>query len=198
MISFSENMLSERLSRLNCMQITAFAASCAERLMPTYIRFAENAALAPEDKLLYRKSLDNIWNCALGKLIDKKSIVDMEHACLNAVPSEDDAWEFGEPYAEDAGAAVTFAVRTWLSCDPQNAVWAARRVYEALDNFVVTSLNSSLIDEQEVLSNHLIQKELVRQQLDLEQLEDITFAEQISIAHLRARAQEQSLTVFVE
>lgn len=36
-------------------------------------------------------------------------------------------------YAQNAAAAVACAVRTWMTDEPQEAVWGARQVYEAAD-----------------------------------------------------------------
>lgn len=49
------------------------------------------------------------------------------------VPFEDDDWVLESGYAQNGIAAIAYAVRAWLSDDPQEAVWAARQVYEAAD-----------------------------------------------------------------
>ncbi|WP_206750890.1 MULTISPECIES: hypothetical protein, partial [unclassified Cryobacterium] len=48
-------------------------------------------------------------------------------------PGEHDQWAFEAGYAQNAVAAVAYAARTWLTDEPQEAVWAARQVYEAAD-----------------------------------------------------------------
>jgi uncharacterized protein YjaG (DUF416 family) len=172
-LTFTETDLKNRLAALPCSKMVAFAAACAERLIPAYVRYSEKVALGV-DTSLYSNALDIVWSQLLGRESDRQSIEDMEKRCLIGIPGEDNAERVGEPYAEDAGATVTFAIRAWLSCDPQDAVWAARRVYEAVDNFIVRTdegMPSSHLEEQQILAHPLIQRELARQKYDLEQLE---------------------------
>jgi hypothetical protein len=46
---------------------------------------------------------------------------------------DDDSWSELSPLAQNAAAAVTYALRAWLSADAQDGVWAARQVYELAD-----------------------------------------------------------------
>lgn len=199
-MAFSETELENRLVALPCHKIVAFAASCTERLMPAYLRYAHKASLDSKLTTIYRSALDTIWNSILGAEIDRKLIEELEKTCFDAIPSEDDAWNYGEPYAEDAGASVVFTIRALLTCNHQEAVFAARRMYEAVDNFVVRSINSSQIDEQEILAHPLIQNELAHQRCDLERLEIKTYSsdENEVIKELRARATKYALTAFKE
>lgn len=198
-IIFSETELKNRLAALHCSKIVAFAASCAERLIPVYARYAEKASLVSQHSSIYRNALDAIWSNILGAEMERYFIENMEKTCVDAIPSEDDSWSFGEPYAEDAGAAVVFTIRAWLFCDPQEAAYAAKRIYEAVDNFVVSSINSSLFEEQ-ILAHPLIQKELACQQYDLKQLEikPSSSIEQATIIELRTRIETQRDYVFGE
>ncbi len=49
------------------------------------------------------------------------------------VPVDEGEWILETGYGQNAAAAVAYAVRTWLTEDPQEGVWAARQVYEAAD-----------------------------------------------------------------
>lgn len=50
------------------------------------------------------------------------------------VPDEDEGpWFLEVAYAQNAAACAAYAIRTWLTGDPQDAVWASRQVYEAAD-----------------------------------------------------------------
>ena len=200
-LTFNEIELANRLSALPRQKMIGFAAACAERLLPAYDRYSEKAALRTEDSMVYRRALETIWSHLLDREPDVKDLGKLANNCFISIPSEDDAWRQGEPYAEDAGAVVTFAVRAYSSDVPENAVHAARRVYEAVDNFV-TSRNEangiSHIDEQKVLAHPLIQRELGRQRYDLEWLEayrENSLDGEI-LRELRARSQRDALTVF--
>ena len=65
-----------------------------------------------------------------------QTAVEIEQACLNLVPNENDGWDQETlPYAEDAAAALTFAYRSKLEHDNlENAYWAARRVLDCYDH----------------------------------------------------------------
>lgn len=193
-----EDELKNRLATLPCRKMVAFAASCAERLIPAYARFSEKASMVSYPPSLYRHALDTIWRAILGAEIEKHLVEELEEICMDSIPTEDDAWRFGEPYAEDTAATVVFAVRAWLNCNHIEAFFAARRVYDVLDNFVVGSINSSRFDEKEISAHPLIQKELARQLYDLEMLELKTspLIEQETIKAIRSRAEKDSLTIF--
>jgi uncharacterized protein YjaG (DUF416 family) len=195
-IIFSETALKERLTRFSCSKMVAFAACCAERLAPVYMRYAQKASLPDHESSLFRYALDEVWNHLLGKKIDELALEQLEESCLEAIPSEDDTSTFKEPYAEDAGAAVTYCLRALRSCDPQNAIWAATSLYDALDNFVIRTEAASHIDEQKILAHPLIQEELARQQCDLDQLEASDALTEIkTFEALRTKSQLQALKI---
>lgn len=172
-IAFSEGVLRDRLARLSIEKILAFSASCAEVLMPPYERYAAAALLPVYERRLYRTTLDRIWSLAIDADSGLDDLKRLEQECLDAIPSEEEAWSHKEPYAEDAGAAVTFTVRVALSGDPQDAVWAARRVYDALDHLVGKLVEPGVGREVAILSHPLIQGEFARQLHDIERLERV-------------------------
>lgn len=111
---------------------TAFAAACAERLWPLVERYAAVASLADVDRQALRDALDTAWRAAdgIGVEEDMKSAGEATEAL---VPYEDEEWLLESGYAQNGIAAIAYAVRSWLSADSQDAVWAARQVYEAAD-----------------------------------------------------------------
>jgi hypothetical protein len=102
----------------------------------------------------------------------------MANTIIGLVPSEDDGWdEETQPYAEDAAAALAYAVRARLSGSAQDASWAARRVYEAIDHYVTATSGLSVNSpeaEVKILSDARIQAELARQTRDLEELAELS------------------------
>lgn len=141
--------------------------------MPPYERYAAAALLPEYEQRLYRTTLDRIWSAAIDAGSSLDDLKRLEQECLDAIPSEEEAWSHEEPYAEDAGAAVTFTVRVALSGDPQDAVWAARRVYDALDHLVGKLVEPGGDREVAIFSHPLIQAEFARQLHALERLERI-------------------------
>jgi len=82
------------------------------------------------------------------------------HQTQGASPSTD-YWTVEVGYAQHAAAAAAYAVRTWLTDDPQEAAWAARQVYDLADFAVLQSvpqidLNAPGV-ERELLQSEVIQ-----------------------------------------
>lgn len=129
MATFDEAEIKNRLSRLDRARKTAFAAACAERLWPLFPRCAE--ATGEGDVAVLRSVLDDAWRAAAGD-----DVGDLSAAQITAedmVPVDDGEWIFEMGYGQNAAAAVAYAVRSWLTDDPQQAAWAACQVHEAAD-----------------------------------------------------------------
>lgn len=105
----------------------------------------------------------------------------MIESAMDLIPNPEGAPGLPElPVAEDFGAAVVYTLRCVENGDPQEAAWAARCAYEAMDNVV---LRRTGIDvnapgaERRILADPLIQAELGYQEEDLSTLERFTGAE---------------------
>lgn len=89
------------------------------------------------------------------------------------VPHEYDAWVDESAWLSTQPAAVAYAIRCRLTNDPQEAAWAARQAYEALDLWVTTrddaDVNATGVNAQ-IAADPLIQAELGRQERDIEAL----------------------------
>ncbi|MDB0529433.1 YjaG family protein [Ralstonia solanacearum] len=198
-LEFSEDVLREHLAAVPIEKVLAFSASCAELLLPAYDRYANKASLPGDVSRVYRNALDMIWSFALGMPVKTRDLEQQEKICLAAIPAEEDAWAHGELYSEEAGTAVTLTIRAALSHDVQEAVWAARCVYEALDDFVgkLERVNLAANKEEAILAHPLIQGEFVRQQHELAQLEAANTADQARvISELRERSKTRALHAF--
>lgn len=111
--------------------------------------------------------------------------------CMSLIPREDEGpWIEQQAAAEDAGTALAYALRCRKTGESQEAAWAARCCYEALDHFVI---NRDDIDVNEagaeaaVVADPLVQAELARQQRDLDALR-LHGEEKNIAARLRLRA----------
>jgi hypothetical protein len=109
-----------------------FAAACAERLVPVYQRFCDSTGQG--DVHVLRGALDLAWSLGAGGSAARQAVSDAQTASEALVPhDDDDDWVFASAYAQNAAAAVAYALRTWLADSAQEAAWAARQVYEAAD-----------------------------------------------------------------
>ncbi len=117
-------------------------------------------------------------------------------ACLALLSDADDRdWSRQRSYGEDAVTAVAYALRTRLSGESQDAAWAARLVYEALDNFLHNRPGLYVGGEAAVakeLSHPLIQGEFGRQRRDLDDLAKLEaqseWRQSLSALQTRAKA----------
>jgi Protein of unknown function (DUF416) len=188
LIKYEEGRLRERLDELSGPRRTMFAAACAERLLPLLAAHDRTAAA------WFRDTLDSVWRASSEPPGDAGLLQTLAAEALERIPDEDAARPISFAVAENAATATVYAVRTALSGDPQDAVWAARQAYDALDVVVVESrdIDINAVDaELEVLADELVQDELLRQQRDLETLGSESASDVKIAAALRARAREE-------
>lgn len=190
----------ELLERLPSRLRVVFALLCALRLLPAYNRF--NSRTGRGDPGALAVMVQNLWaDCLEGTMTDDEARKRSEQ-CLELVPSEDEGWdEETQPYAEDAATAVAYAYRSRLTANPQEAAWAARRVYESLDRYVqsITELASGDPDDElAILSHPAMQAELARQQRDLADLAALAKLEDTikPLAEVRERSEREAGIVF--
>lgn len=129
MVGYDEAAIRARLTRLDRASRTAFVAACAERLWPLFERYAR--ATGGGDPEVLRGVLDKAWLAAQG--VDTGGLEQAQEVAEAMVPIDEGEWVLEMGYGQNAAAAVAYAVRTWLTEDPQEGVWGARQVYEAAD-----------------------------------------------------------------
>ena len=129
MTAYDEAQLGLRLGSLDRTQRTAFAAACAERLWPLVDRYSR--VTGKGDVQALRSALDGAWHAANGVAVS--DLARMQERVEGMVPVDDGEWVFEMGYGQNAIAAIAYAIRAWLTNDPQEAVWGARQVYEAAD-----------------------------------------------------------------
>lgn len=117
----------ERLKMLNRSSKTAFAAACAQRLLPLYRRYYGDGAPTEIEKLA--GILNCVWEAAKGNDVTLDGLAD-EAENLVAI---DDERHSDPALAQSAAACVAYAASVWHSDDPVDAELAARQVYEAAD-----------------------------------------------------------------
>lgn len=172
MPSFDEKALRDAVATLPVKQRAAFAASVAERLLPAYSMYAKASGRGDPAKL--RDLLNRLWEDLDGRTMSAAELTAAIGTCMALVPPEDEGpWVPEQAYGEDAAAALAYALRCRESGDPQEAAWAARRAYEALDHYVIRTEGvdtNAPGAEARVLANPLIQTELHRQERVLKDL----------------------------
>jgi Protein of unknown function (DUF416) len=197
-LEFNEQLLKEELDRLTPAVNLAFAASCAQRLLNICHSFAQVTGRTHIANLVDR-SLNHVWSHILSGP-DTLQTEELLEDLMDTMPTERDS-DRSEltAYAEDGMSSVAYCLRFMLSGDAQEAAWAARRVYEMLDQSVLYRGDIPVYEpggEARVLADPLIQAELSRQARDLAELKSA--GDQMTSAfldNLRQRStKEQAIT----
>ena len=127
---YDERALVARLEPLDRRAKTAFAAACAQRLLPLFERYARVVGATAHAHRL-AEILAAAWDVSSGRVIDVQSIY-YEVESMSPKDYEGE-WVMESGYGENAAAAVAYAIRTWLTDDPQEAAWAAFQMYEVAE-----------------------------------------------------------------
>ena len=135
-LSYDEQSLRDRLAVLDRRSKTAFAASCAQRLRPLFERYARVVG-KPELGVRLGLVVAAAWDVAGGADVDMRPF---QEEAEGLVPSDNDGWLVETGCAQNAATAAAYAVRAWLTNDPQEAAWAGRQVYELADYAVLQSM----------------------------------------------------------
>lgn len=175
MLNYDEELLMLRLEPLDRSPKTAFAAACAQRLMPLYDRYARQVG---DSSLQQRLAVivSAAWAAASGRDVEASRL---EADAESMVPDEDDeGWTASRAYAGNAAAAAAYALRAWLTDDPQEAVWAARQLFDAADlAYFQANPGLSFVTEEEnkaSLESPVVQSAISAIQRDLEAIEKAT------------------------
>lgn len=200
-LKYDEADIVQKLRQLPVRLRALFALLCALRVLPSYARFHSRTGRG--DPLALQALSERLWQDLTGNTMAASELQLAVDSALRLVPAEDDGWdEETQPYAEDAAAALAYALRARLNGDPQEAAWSARRVYEAADHFALANSGESSsrpVDEVAALSHAGVQSELARQQRDLRDLAEVAAGETAADARLdelRKRSQQEAATFF--
>lgn len=196
MLKFDEPHLVQEIAMLAPPLRAAFAAACAERLLPAYISYSGRHETGSPETL--RAALDGAWDVAHGRRLAFDPVEVFER-CAALVPGDDEYTNEGSECADDAAASVACAVDAAGSGDARKAAFSARRCYEALDTYLASELN---IDfnypgaEARVLGHPLVQAEFARQCRDLEDLAAAGADAAAVVLRVQARAVEEARNFF--
>lgn len=196
-LSFNEKVLTAKLDRLALPLRVIFAATIAERLLPLYVNFTKITGRGNPERLM--DILQRLWLDLCGTQMSSQELQENIALSMNLIPGEDEVpWVPEQAWAEDAVATVAYSLRCRQSGQSQECVWVARRAYEALDHFVITTEGLSINApeaEARALSNPLIQAELRRQSRDLRELQAAGENIIATSRRMRERAKKESSIV---
>jgi uncharacterized protein YjaG (DUF416 family) len=126
LLQYDEAAILQHLNQLPARFRVLFALLVVMRILPTYRRFHEKTGRG--DPVVLEGVAERLWSDIAGAEVSNEELQAMANMIIGLVPTEDDGWdEETQPYAEDAAAALAYAVRARLSGSAQDASWAARR-----------------------------------------------------------------------
>ncbi len=148
----------------------AFAAACAERLYPAYASFVK--ASGRDDGGLVRRTLDLAWDGARSGTVAAEDPAALFERCIALIPSDESGEEAIPAHADDAIAAAAYALQAAAGLDDGAAGWAAERVTNCLDSFLLSNEIDIWADdaEQRVWEHPLVVAEVNRRKDDLRRL----------------------------
>lgn len=175
------------LLRMSSQNAFAFAAACAERAWPVYVRASEGKPW--EQRSLFRSCLDSVWNWLTGRGEQPKGLA---RKCEHGV------FQDGQTALADSAAYYVanslFALVTIVENDqPQHAYQSAQSNLDLLDAFLYerTGLSVSADGDIAVDAHELMVTEMHRQLEDLEFLENPLI--QSAISQIRKRSEGRSI-----
>jgi hypothetical protein len=166
--SFDENSLAAELMTLPEQARVAFAAATATRQLSSYERLARALDLGSARRP--RELAVQLWSDVYAVAVDHAAWSARLDEVMALLPEESEDWAIGHALADDALSSLAYAIRCLLKPDPQEAVWAGRRAYEAADQAAICVLGvqpGSPTDEAAIKSHNYVQRELARQRRDL-------------------------------
>jgi uncharacterized protein YjaG (DUF416 family) len=168
MHTFNENDLTVALEQMPDQARVAFAAAVATRQVASWERFVRHEQRAGGARPV--EILVELWAGVRGFELDSVDWTTRLQEVMELLESLSDNGTTMQSLAEDSLASLAYAIRCRLTLNPQEAVWAARRAYEASDQAVIRLLNiqpGSPDTEVAIVSHAIVQRELIRQRQDL-------------------------------
>jgi uncharacterized protein YjaG (DUF416 family) len=200
-LHFNEQWLIEKLDELPPSLRILFATIAAQRLSPAYVNYSRLTGRG--DPTALSAALERLWRDIEGERMDAEQVQKGLELIMKLIPREDDGpWIPEQAWAEDAASAVAYALRCSETGRSAESAWAARRAYEAVDNFIIakTGIDISRLGakaNEAVLSSPLVQAELARQRRDVDELLTGHHDEVVSLAQrMRVRALTESKIIF--
>lgn len=199
-LRFDERELLAQLKQLPNQSRVAFAAACAERQLPNYANFSK--VTGPGDPSLLARILNRIWEDIEGNSATDDELQKKLTLCMALLPNDEAEGSEQRAYANDAVASVAYTIRARLTGNCQEALWAARRAYEALDHYIIARFNPIIVErdaEIPIVAHPLVQTELRRQRADLSQLQEAAgdqAKERQIVVNLRNRSQTEAALFF--
>ncbi|MEN2773481.1 DUF416 family protein [Acetivibrio clariflavus] len=193
MLTFDKDNLKKKLSSLSHKKRIVFGASCCERMLPNYKKFEEIEKWGKTQFL--RDLLDKVWDHCKSDLINKKDVDSFIKKCYKVIPDEEDFDTIYTSYAIDAASAICSLLEVCVEDDIDNLISIAELSLNTIDLFVQEEDNMDSRDpnlEEKILMTPLMQRELKKQNDDIETLNKIQIIDERFINEFRSSVEGKS------
>ena len=154
----------------------AFAAGCAQRQTLVYTAYAERTRRPTPLRLT--ELMDSLWNALFVDAPSLHELRSLHAKCYRLVPPEEAIDDRYVANAEYAVTTLAYAIRTLLTGETGDAVWAAQGALNSLHDYLMSDVGGRRSgydirkreDTDRVQSDPLLQAEYDRQQRDLAEL----------------------------
>jgi Protein of unknown function (DUF416) len=164
-----DRALKGQLSALSSATRAAFAAACAERLYPAYAAYQATSGFDDEGRV--RRALDLAWDTARRDRTQEDDLSATAEQLRDFI-AKTEAERVIPDDIDDAIASAVYALDAAAGTDPSAAGWAATRVTDAIDSFVLANdIEDGRSEvEQRVWDHPLVKAEIGRRADDLRRL----------------------------
>jgi hypothetical protein len=200
LLTFDEQRLSDRLTRMSADRQLAFAASCCERVAPIYLQFAalEGAGTGP----LIQDILEGIWSASLDSAgTDARGgLADLDLGSLAARMEGPYPSGWGG-YGRDALTVFYFAIEFKKTGLPAHASECGRWVFNIVDAVAMDSEPGGVLTlevQTRIAANRAIQRELRKQETDIATLDQAAELDSHLLARLRGESRRLGMRLLRE
>jgi hypothetical protein len=172
MLYFDDKELLDDLAELPTILRTTFAAACAQRLLPNYVRYANDGAMNANPAAV-SNALAALWRMIENDRFDAALLAKEYELCVSLIPDAYKQYIQGHEEANGAILSIAFAIRAQVEDDAKLAAAAARQAYNSLDHYIMERYGidvSAPGAQQKIDAYPIMQLELRRQQVDLAEL----------------------------
>ena len=168
---WSQDVVRARLEALPRNHRTAFAAACAERLLPNYAAFVRKEGWGSVS--LLRGALTAVWRALEGKPFSKERIESLIQEVKQQIPDTEDFTSTYVSPALDAGAAVVHTLESLADGGVEPALLAASLAHDTVHMHLQSLVGSDYADpsfDERMYGQPLMMREMERQSRDLDLL----------------------------
>jgi uncharacterized protein YjaG (DUF416 family) len=127
---FDEANIRSRLESLRNQDRVEVALSCAEGLFPAYERFFQETGQGDPKQL--GDAIEVLKDALQGDVVSRDRLTRAVEVCMSLVPDDhDESWTTWSGLAQNAAAAAFYALRSYLSGEAQDVIWALLQCEEA-------------------------------------------------------------------